>query len=84
MTIDLSAEARCLVDCLDKAIAGLYEEHPHLGSIPKDGTGQRRRKLRETRAKAWRRLARRRYVEGNPLPIQGAMWLVNGFDSGYF
>ena len=82
--MSLSDEAKNLIDYLDIALENTWEYHPLAGRVVRKGTGPRRRKLRETRAKAWRRYARRRFAEGNPLPVQGAAWLINAFDSSYF
>ena len=77
-------ETKALIARLDLALAACYEEHPHLGEIPKAGTGRRIRKIKRVKDKARRRLNYHLHAAGYPLTIQGAMMFINQADSGYF
>lgn len=69
---------------LEAALWNEYEDHPYLGRVPKDGSPKRIWRLKQLlRGRAYRRLARRAYAAGNPLPISRdfAMWVVNSRNS---
>jgi len=84
MPSNLISEASELLDRLNACLAACYDEHPHLGDIPKPGMSRSIRRLKHARYQAQRRLNRRKREAGLPVSISGAMWIINQADSGYF
>lgn len=78
----LLTEARLLIEKLEALLDSEYFDHPIGGRLPKAGSAKRIVHLKKLiRGRAYRRLARRAYAAGMPLPISFAMWVINHRDS---
>lgn len=80
----LVEEARTLLGSLEAALDNEYCKHPQAGRVPKEGSPKRIRRLKQLiRGRAFKRLCRRAYAAGTPLPVNRnfAMWVVNSRSS---
>jgi hypothetical protein len=82
--VNLVDEARNLIDQLDACFYACYEDHPLLGELPRPGTAKLRSRVRRIKNKARLRLVRRMTAAGHPIPVRGAMWIINSRDSSWF
>jgi hypothetical protein len=72
------------LDALDAAIGEHYHEHPHHGwTVRPDQGGEVLRQLQERREAVRRALVAARHEAGLPVPVAGAMWLINQAPAGY-